>query len=131
MHHKKIKKKNRNLYPSNAFVNSSLSSKGCLTPFISWYFSCPLPAKSIISPFCANLTAVRIACRRSGISKTYAMSLAVISTFICSIILRGSSERGLSDVRINVSLIVAPILPIIRLLAASLSPPAPVSVIIF
>ena len=58
------------LFNKNSF-NISLSSKGYFTPFISWYFSWPFPAITMISFFFASAQAVFIASFLFSIVSTF------------------------------------------------------------
>ena len=114
---------------SNISFNIFLSSKSFLTPFISWYFSCPFPATKTMSSFCARLTAVLIASFLSAIEMTFFFATTFTPACISFKISSGSSLRGLSEVRITLSLYSQATSAMMGRLVLSLSPPQPTTVI--
>ena len=83
---------------SIACRRTTRSSKGTTTPADSCPCSCPLPATTSTSPGRARLTAASMARARSGSTST--REPAGISRCIASRISAGSSDRGLSLVKI-------------------------------
>src|SRR5690606_3510601 len=110
-------------------ATTSRSSKGCFTPFISWYVSCPFPATSIMSLSAAIMQAIFIASSRSGMTTTFFASVGVTPSCISRIISIGSSSRGLSDVSTSRSLNLQAIEAMTGRLALSRLPPQPTTVI--
>src|SRR5436190_15289879 len=115
---------------SNISFKIFLSSKSYFTPCISWYFSCPLPATKIISSLLARLTAVLIASFLSGIEMTFFFVTAFTPACISFKISSGSSLRGLSEVKITLSLYSQATSAMTGRLVLSLSPPQPTTVMI-
>ena len=111
-------------------VNStSLSSKGYFTPFISWYFSWPLPATRMMSSGLERLTAVLIASFLSAIEIYFLFAAELNPLSISFSISSGSSLRGLSDVKRALLLYSQAASAITGLFVLSLSPPHPTTVI--
>ena len=111
-----------------------LSSNGSTEPATYCPVSCPLPATTMTSPPADSATACAIAAARSGSMITLARSsCGTLSTpsSIAARIASGSSERGLSLVRMATSASLAAAAPIIGRLARSLSPPQPSTMIRF
>ena len=109
---------------STASLATAASENGRRAPRISWYSSCPLPASSTMSPRRASCTARRIAARRSGsiaIPPPARRTPPTMSSMIC----RGSSPRGLSEVITTRSASAAATRPICGRLPRSRSPPQP------
>ena len=110
------------------------SSNGSTAPATYCPVSWPLPATTITSPAAASQTACPIAAARSGSMMTRARSsCGTLSTpsSIAARIASGSSERGLSLVRMATSARDAAAAPIIGRLARSRSPPQPSTMIRF
>src|SRR4030095_10426919 len=116
---------------SKTSLTISLSSKWYLTPFISWYFSCPFPAISTISSALARLIAVLIASFLSTIEMYFLFADAGNPCSISLLICAGSSLLGLSLVKIALSLCSHAASAIVGLFLLSLSPPQPTTVITF
>ena len=110
------------------------SSNGSTEPATYWPVSWPLPATTTTSPGEASATACAMAAARSGSMITRARSACgTLSTpsSIAASIASGSSERGLSLVRMATSASEAAAAPIIGRLARSRSPPQPSTMIRF
>src|SRR5690606_13769491 len=110
-------------------ATTSRSSKGCFTPFISWYVSWPFPATSMMSLSAAIIHAILIASSRSGWTTAFFASAGVIPSCMSRIISIGSSSRGLSEVSTTLSLYLTAIEAITGRLALSRLPPQPTTVI--
>src|SRR5580693_3671982 len=117
---------------SNADAVTARSSKGSTAPATYCPVSWPLPATTITSPGAARPTAWAIAAARSGSTMTRARSsCGTLSTpsSIAARMANGSSDRGLSLVRMATSASDAAAAPIIGRLARSRSPPQPSTMI--
>jgi hypothetical protein len=105
---------------------SSRSSNAETTSPMIWYGSCPLPARSTVSPGWAWPMAWRIAARRSSSTiVSLVFPASAIPATIASAMASGASLRGLSFVTMSRSAPWAATCPMIGRFCASRSPPQP------
>src|SRR5207253_3186749 len=97
------------------------SSNGTVTPPAVWPCSWPLPATTTTSPGARPVSAARMARRRSATTIGWAPDGMPATT--SSMMARGSSERGLSEVTTITSASPAAAFPMAGRLARSRSPP--------